>query len=382
MADVKFKQVYKYYGNEDRPSVIDFNLDVRDGEFLVLVGPSGCGKTTTLRMLAGLEEISKEEIYIGEKFINYVAPKHRDIAMVFQNYALYPNLTIYENMALGLKLRKVAKYEIELQVTRAAKILEISHLLSKRPSQLSGGQKQRVALGRAIVREPQVFLMDEPLSNLDAKLRAQTRAELIKLHSQLQTTTVYVTHDQTEAMTMGTRIVVMKDGRIQQVARPQELYDHPLNMFVAGFIGTPQMNFIEGEITQRDGQLYFENKRLRLAVPDRQAYDLRQDPAHSRQVVLGVRPEHIMSGAVALEGFPQWKIQGRVEMVELMGSDTFVFINVGQDKPVVSRMEAHTNIAADDQAEAVIQMEKALFFRKEDGLAIRSREAISSCSGS
>lgn len=235
----------------------------------MLVGPSGCGKSTTLRMLAGLEEITEGDLYIDEKFVNYVSPKDRDIAMVFQNYALYPNLTVYENIALGLKLRKTAKHDIELRVNRVAKILEISHLLERKPSQLSGGQKQRVALGRAIAREPQVFLMDEPLSNLDAKLRAQTRAEIIKLQSDLKRTMVYVTHDQVEAMTMGTRIVVMKDGVIQQVAPPRQLYDEPTNLFVAGFIGSPQMNFMEGSLVLEDGLYYFVNKRIKLLVPER-----------------------------------------------------------------------------------------------------------------
>ena len=223
MGSLSCRHIFKYYKGEHRPAVNDFNLNVSDGEFIVLVGPSGCGKSTMLRMIAGLETISDGDLYIADRYVNYVSPKNRDISMVFQNYALYPNLSVYENMALGLKLRKVAKHEVELKVNRAAKILEISHLLDKRPNQLSGGQKQRVALGRAIVREPELFLMDEPLSNLDAKLRAQTRAEIIKLHNQLQTTTLYVTHDQTEAMTMGTRIVVMKDGEIQQVAAPQHL---------------------------------------------------------------------------------------------------------------------------------------------------------------
>lgn len=374
MAGVTFKHIYKYYGKEERPSVNDFHLEVEDGEFLVLVGPSGCGKTTTLRMLAGLEDISQGEIYIGDKFINYVSPKDRDIAMVFQNYALYPNLTVYENMALGLKLRKVAKHEVELRVQRAAKILEIAHLLLKRPGQLSGGQKQRVALGRAIVREPQVFLMDEPLSNLDAKLRAQTRAELIKLHGQLQTTAVYVTHDQTEAMTMGTRIVVMKDGCIQQVAPPQQLYDEPANQFVAGFIGSPQMNFIEGEITQRDGQLYYETKRLRLPLPARLEQALRHGNGFMRKVVLGIRPEHVASGPAARAVAPQWQVQGTVELVELMGSDTYVYLNIGSEKAIVSRMEAHTEIAAGDTAEVVLMMDKAHLFRQDDGQAIRVGE--------
>ncbi|GGD57229.1 ABC transporter ATP-binding protein [Paenibacillus nasutitermitis] len=370
MAGVKFHHVYKFYNKEDRPSVEDFHLDIEDGEFLVLVGPSGCGKTTTLRMLAGLEDVSRGDIYIGDKYINYVSPKNRDIAMVFQNYALYPNLSVFENMALGLKLRKVAKHEVQLRVDRAAKILEIGALLGKRPNQLSGGQKQRVALGRAIVREPQVFLMDEPLSNLDAKLRTQTRAELIKLHSQLQTTAVYVTHDQTEAMTMGTRIVVMKDGRIQQVAPPQQLYDRPVNMFVAGFIGSPQMNFIEGQMTEREGDYYFENKRMRLALPAQTAGLLKRSGVNLRNLVLGIRPEHILMSAHAHETYPQWKVSGIVEMKELMGADTFVFLGIGQTKDLIFRVEAHTQVQLQERIEVVVLLDKAVFFEKESGKAI------------
>lgn len=371
MAAVTFEHVYKYYGKEERPSVNDFHLNVEDGEFLVLVGPSGCGKTTTLRMLAGLEDISQGDIYIGDKYINYVSPKNRDIAMVFQNYALYPNLTVFENMALGLKLRKVAKYEVEMRVQRAAKILEISHLLLKRPNQLSGGQKQRVALGRAIVREPQVFLMDEPLSNLDAKLRAQTRAELIKLHSQLQTTFVYVTHDQTEAMTMGTRIVVMKDGCIQQVATPQTLYDKPANQFVASFIGSPQMNFIHGGIVRRDEVLYFETRRLRLAIPPGMEQALNNSERMMRTAVLGVRPEHVAAKSTDQQDLEEWKVNGKAEIVELMGSDTYVYLNIGSEQLLVCRMEAHAKITSGDEIEVMILMNKAHLFHPDDGQAIR-----------
>ncbi|WP_048747443.1 ABC transporter ATP-binding protein, partial [Paenibacillus sp. P22] len=302
MGSITFNHVFKRYKGEARPAVDDFHLSIEEGEFLVLVGPSGCGKSTTLRMLAGLEEISSGELYMDGKFINYVSPKDRDIAMVFQNYALYPNLSVFENIALGLKLRKTAKHEIGLRVNRVAKILEISHLLERKPSQLSGGQKQRVALGRAIAREPQVFLMDEPLSNLDAKLRAQTRAELIKLQSDLKRTTVYVTHDQVEAMTMGTRIVVMKDGVIQQVAPPRKLYDEPANLFVAGFIGSPQMNFIPGRIQREDGTLYFANRRMKLPLPVEMERRLGGTDRSLRSVVLGVRPEHVRLSAALPEG--------------------------------------------------------------------------------
>ena len=249
MASVTLKHIYKIYQG-GVTAVSDFTLDIEDKEFIVLVGPSGCGKSTTLRMVAGLEEISEGELYIGDKLVNDVAPKDRDIAMVFQNYALYPHMTVYDNMAFGLKLRKTPKAEIDKRVREAAKILDIEHLLSRKPKALSGGQRQRVALGRAIVREPKVFLMDEPLSNLDAKLRVQMRTEITKLHHRLQTTFIYVTHDQTEAMTMGSRIVVMKDGFIQQVDTPQNLYDYPGNLFVAGFIGSPQMNFFTVKLDQ------------------------------------------------------------------------------------------------------------------------------------
>lgn len=373
MGEVNFHHVYKKYKSEANPSVKDFHLTIADGEFLVLVGPSGCGKSTTLRMLAGLEEVSEGEIYIDDRFINYVSPKNRDIAMVFQNYALYPNLSVYENMALGLKLRKVAKHQIELNVNRIARVLEISHVLDKRPHQLSGGQKQRVALGRAIVREPKVFLMDEPLSNLDAKLRAQTRAEIIRMHSQLRTTTVYVTHDQVEAMTMGSRIVVMKSGEIQQVAPPQQLYDSPVNMFVASFIGTPQMNFINGKITQSNNDYYFETKRWRLKLPEQFAPGLRQSPYNLRSVVLGLRPEHITLEDEQSVKREEWMVNAQVDMKELMGSDTFLYIDTGHDVQI-ARAEAHTAVAVGQQLRVQLRMEKAHFFDAESGMRIDRRE--------
>ena len=265
MASVSLKHIYKIYQG-GVTAVSDFTLDIEDKEFIVLVGPSGCGKSTTLRMVAGLEEISEGELYIGDKLVNDVAPKDRDIAMVFQNYALYPHMTVYDNMAFGLKLRKTPKPEIEKRVREAAKILDIEHLLNRKPKALSGGQRQRVAMGRAIVREPKVFLMDEPLSNLDAKLRVQMRTEITKLHHRLQTTFIYVTHDQTEAMTMGSRIVVMKDGFIQQVDTPQNLYDYPGNQFVAGFIGSPQMNFFTVKLTKSGDGVYavFGNNKVKI----------------------------------------------------------------------------------------------------------------------
>ncbi|BBI35637.1 ABC transporter ATP-binding protein [Cohnella abietis] len=372
MGNVVFQHIYKHYKGESSPSVKDFHLEVADGEFLVMVGPSGCGKSTTLRMLAGLEEISEGDLYIDGKFSNYVSPKDRDIAMVFQNYALYPNLSVYENMALGLQLRKVVKHEIEERVNRAAKMLEISNLMTKKPGQLSGGQKQRVALGRALVREPKVFLMDEPLSNLDAKLRAQTRAEIIKIHNQLKTTFVYVTHDQTEAMTMGSRIVVMRDGEIQQVAAPQALYDNPKNMFVAGFIGTPQMNFIEGALVKNADGVHFENRRFSIPMSDQYSKYVR---TMKSKVVLGLRPEHVLSDGEAsqLEGYEKWKVQATIEMKEPMGSDTFVHANWGNGT-LISRAEAHTKVNVGDSVSFVLRIDKAHLFDGESGEVLAGRE--------
>ncbi|WP_310225148.1 sn-glycerol-3-phosphate ABC transporter ATP-binding protein UgpC [Paenibacillus qinlingensis] len=370
MASISFNHVCKYYKSEKKPSVNNFHLEVADGEFLVLVGPSGCGKTTTLRMLSGLEEVSEGEIYIGSRFVNYVSPKDRDIAMVFQNYALYPNLSVYENMALGLKLRKVAKHEVELRVKKAARILEITNHLDKKPNQLSGGQKQRVALGRAIVREPAVFLMDEPLSNLDAKLRTQTRAELIKMHQALQTTTVYVTHDQTEALTMGTRIVVMKDGVIQQVDTPAEVYSNPTNLFVASFIGSPAMNFIKGSISESSGKFYFMNKRLNLRVPESYYPFFRKTTCNLREIVLGIRPEHVISDQQAVSEAQDWKVSALMEIKEMMGADTFLYLKIGEDQLISRVVEARENYAANESLEIALNMNRAHFFDEKSGNSI------------
>jgi len=364
MGTVTFCHVHKSYKGDGKPAVNDFHLDVSDGEFLVLVGPSGCGKSTTLRMLAGLEEITSGEIYIDDKFINYVSPKNRDIAMVFQNYALYPNLSVYENMALGLRLRKVSKQDIELKVKRVARSLEMSHLLERRPSQLSGGQKQRVALGRAMVREPKVFLMDEPLSNLDAKLRAQTREELIRMHADLRTTTVYVTHDQVEAMTMGTRIVVMKAGEIQQVDAPQRLYDYPVNRFVASFIGTPQMNFVQGRLRRESGTYYFENKRWKLPLPPAVAALLDRSDLRLTDVVLGLRPEHIAHHSESTRRNEEWIVPALVEMKELMGSDTFLTADVGHHR-LTFRTDAHTAVNVGDRIDIYLNLDKVHLFSGE-----------------
>jgi ABC-type sugar transport systems, ATPase components len=371
---VDFHHVYKVYKGESRPAVSDFHLNVGDGEFLVLVGPSGCGKSTTLRMLAGLEDVTEGDIYIDDRFINYTPPKDRDIAMVFQNYALYPNLTVYENMALGLQLHKVAKHEIELRVNRAARMLELTPFLEKKPGQLSGGQKQRVALGRALVREPKVFLLDEPLSNLDAKLRTQTRMEISKLHSELKTTMVYVTHDQVEAMTMGTRIVVMKEGTIQQVAPPQQLYDEPANRFVAGFIGTPQMNFIEGSIIEENDTLYFATRRLKLNIPEHKSHALKRvKPSAWRHVVMGIRPEHVSCEPWALEQYGQWRATALVDMREPTGADTYLYALAGSHQ-VTLRTDPHSPIGPGDKVDIIFRMDKAHFFDGESGVNMALRE--------
>ena len=333
MANVTLKNIKKAY-TKDVVAVQDFNLVIEDKEFVVLVGPSGCGKSTTLRMVAGLEEITEGELYIGEHLVNDIAPKDRDIAMVFQNYALYPHMTVYENMAFALKLRKVAKSEIDTKVKEAADILGITELLQRKPKALSGGQRQRVAIGRAIVREPQVFLMDEPLSNLDAKLRNQMRAELIKLRQRIDTTFLYVTHDQTEAMTLGDRIVIMKDGLIQQIGAPREVFNSPANMFVAGFIGTPQMNFFDAELVKENGRYLVHVCGITLDVPDdwQKALDLKKQELG--QVVLGIRPEHI---ELAHEG-----IKARVDVSEMMGSEIYLHVDV-EGKDAIIRIKT-TNV--------------------------------------
>ncbi len=303
-------------------AVKNFSMDIADKEFIVLVGPSGCGKSTTLRMIAGLEEISAGELYIGEDLVNDVSPKNRDIAMVFQNYALYPHMTVYENMAFGLKLRKKTKVEIKDKVYNAANILGIEDLLDRKPKQLSGGQKQRVALGRAIVREPKVFLMDEPLSNLDAKLRVQMRTEISKLHQKLQTTFIYVTHDQIEAMTMGTRIVVMKDGFIQQIDNPQTIYNHPANKFVASFIGSPQMNFVDCEIKEYSDKLFSEFQDGKIEISNEKAKVLREKNYVNKKVILGVRPEAIFVN----EKKDSNTLEAVVTVTEMLGSEIYLYL--------------------------------------------------------
>ena len=336
MAGIVLKNVTKVYDNE-MVAVRDFNLEIADREFVVLVGPSGCGKSTTLRMIAGLEEITEGELYIGGRLVNDVPPKDRDISMVFQNYALYPHMTVYQNMAFALKLRKERRSEIDRKVREAAEILDITRILKKKPRTLSGGQRQRVAIGRSIVRNPQVFLMDEPLSNLDAKLRNQMRAELIKLRQRLNTTFVYVTHDQTEAMTLGDRMVIMNAGVIQQVGSPQEVFDRPANLFVAGFIGTPQMNFFEAELTREENGSYTaaiggEN----IILPEETQQGLRDKNVPSGEVTLGVRPEHIVQCAPDEPGC----MRAKVELSEIMGSSINLHTNMENGNRVV--MVQHT----------------------------------------
>lgn len=368
MAKVIFNHVSKQYAGEHRKSVDDFHLEVEDGEFLVLVGPSGCGKSTLLRMLAGLEEITDGEIFIGERMINYVSSKDRDIAMVFQNYALYPHMTVFENIAFGLRLRKIPHHIIEERVSRAAKVLEIEAHLHKQPRQMSGGQRQRVALGRAIVREPEVFLMDEPLSNLDAKLRVQMREELTKLHRRLNKTTVYVTHDQIEAMTMGTRIVVMNKGLIQQVATPEDVYNHPANMFVAGFIGNPPMNFVTGKIQTRDGRWLFETRRYALALPPELVERAGLKAYYDKPIVLGIRAEDIAvyridSGGEAPDApdSPPGRIAFKLEIRELQGSDAYLHLNNSEHK-LVARADPKKKYVEEDQLHVELNLEGVHFF--------------------
>ena len=356
MASLSLRSIYKKYPG-GVVAVSDVNLEIRDKEFVILVGPSGCGKSTTLRMIAGLEEISEGELYIGDRLVNDVAPKDRDIAMVFQNYALYPHMTVYDNMAFGLKLRKVPKDEINRKVEEAARILDISHLLSRKPKALSGGQRQRVALGRAIVREPQVFLLDEPLSNLDAKLRAQMRTEISKLHQKLGTTFIYVTHDQTEAMTMGDRIVVMKDGFIQQVDSPQNLYTSPVNQFVAGFMGSPQMNFVDAYLRKIEGKFTIEfgsedtktsrGKKYYVELPEAKVEEAVLDNYVDKEIVMGIRPENIHDEEMYLSAAKTGVIDANVEITEMMGAETFLYLNC-EGIPLTARVDPRSTARPQD----------------------------------
>ena len=378
MASLSLRNVYKRYPG-GVTAVSDFNLEIKDKEFIILVGPSGCGKSTTLRMVAGLEEISDGEIYIGDKLVNDVAPKDRDIAMVFQNYALYPHMTVFDNMAFGLKLRKTPKDEIKRRVEEAARILDISHLLERKPKALSGGQRQRVALGRAIVREPKVFLLDEPLSNLDAKLRAQMRTEISKLHQRLGTTFIYVTHDQTEAMTMGTRIVVMKSGLIQQVDTPNNLYLYPCNLFVAGFIGSPQMNFIEAKLL-KEGENYLvefgsEDTKTRAGVkykiqlPASKNKDNCLEAYAGKEVIMGIRPENVHNEEDLIEIHKDGIVEADVEVTELMGAETYLYMNC-EGQSINARVSPTNTARPGDKIKIAFETAKIHLFDKETELTI------------
>ncbi|MEX0749933.1 MAG: ABC transporter ATP-binding protein [Dehalococcoidia bacterium] len=365
MADVVFEDVSKRF--DGVYAVKDLNLTIPDGEFVVLVGPSGSGKSTTLRMLAGLDDITSGRLYIGERIVNNVAPKDRDIAMVFQSYALYPHMSLYDNMAFGLTLKKVPKGEIRRRVNEAASILGIQELLDRKPRQLSGGQRQRVALGRAIVRDPEVFLLDEPLSNLDAKLRVQTRAEISKLHQRLGTTFVYVTHDQTEAMTMATRIAVLDNGELQQVGTPEELYGHPANAFVAGFIGSPAVNFFEGTVREQQGGLIFESGSLRLPIPPDNAGSLRTYAG--KKILFGIRPENVHDPAFRPSDIVAATVNAKVDVTELMGNEVFLHMLV-DDRRLLARVDPRTAARPGHDVQVVFDMGRLYAFDPETSEAI------------
>jgi len=363
MAEVILENVTKIFPGGVE-AVKNMDLNIRDEEFIVLVGPSGCGKSTTLRMVAGLEEITEGTISIGGRVVNNVPPKNRDIAMVFQNYALYPHMTVYKNMAFALKLRRFPKAEIDTRVQEAAKILGIGELLDRKPKALSGGQRQRVAVGRAIVRQPKAFLFDEPLSNLDAKLRVEMRAELKRLHHTLQTTTVYVTHDQEEAMTLGDRIVVMREGLVQQCGAPLEVYDTPTNRFVAGFVGTPPMNFFEGQLTQADGALFFDEGTVRIRLTEEQAAKL---AGHAgQQVVLGVRPEAMSLSAEGRFAGTDNAVPVRVSVVEPLGEKMDLYATTANHPHIVARVDARRDIAIGNDLELYLDMQKIHVFEPGD----------------
>ena len=367
MVELNLKNIYKKYPNSEHYSVEDFNLDIKDKEFIVFVGPSGCGKSTTLRMIAGLEDITEGTASIDGKVINDVAPKDRDIAMVFQNYALYPHMTVYDNMAFGLKLRKYSKEDIDKRVQEAAEILGLKEFLDRKPADLSGGQRQRVAMGRAIVRDAKVFLMDEPLSNLDAKLRVSMRAEIAKIHRRIGATTIYVTHDQTEAMTLADRIVIMSAtknpagtgtiGRVEQIGSPQEVYNHPVNKFVAGFIGSPAMNFIT--VTLEGNQIVANG--LRLTVPEGTLKVLREKGYDGKKLIFGIRPEDINTEAAFLETFPDSVVHATISVSELLGSESHLYCQVG-DSEFIARVDARDHLETGAGIDLGFDLNKAHFF--------------------
>ena len=387
MSSLNLKNIYKVYPS-GVTAVTDFNLDIEDKEFIVFVGPSGCGKSTTLRMIAGLEEITSGELYIDGTLVNNMAPKDRDIAMVFQNYALYPHMTVYDNMAFGLKLRKMPKDQIDQRVKEAARILGIEMYLSRKPKALSGGQRQRVALGRAIVREPKVFLLDEPLSNLDAKLRSQMRTEITKLHNRLATTFIYVTHDQIEAMTMGTRIVVMKDGFMQQVDTPINLYDYPINQFVAGFIGTPQMNFFTGKLTGTKNKVYVEFGKEKIALPKEKVKlicNLDKYLNTDREIIFGIRPEDVSDEQSAVEDEKNAVIEVKVDVVEALGAETQLYCKIRSDDEdeeksiaedisnLIAKVDSRSTTKRDEVVKVALDMAHCHLFDKETEITILAR---------
>lgn len=363
MASVSLKNITKAYPN-GFVAVKDFNLDVEDKEFVIFVGPSGCGKSTTLRMIAGLEDITSGELYIDGKLMNDVEPKDRDIAMVFQNYALYPHMSVYDNMAFGLKLRKTPKAEIDKLVQEAARILDLTHLLDRKPKALSGGQRQRVAMGRAIVRDPKVFLMDEPLSNLDAKLRGQMRIEISKIHQRLQATIIYVTHDQTEAMTLGTRIVVMKDGIVQQVDSPQNLYDKPCNKFVAGFIGAPQMNLVDATVGKSGSDITITFGENTITVPAEKAKTLEDGGYIGKAVTLGIRPEDLHDEEAFLEESPKSVISATIRVYELLGAEVYLYFDI-EEANFTARVNPRTTARVGDTVKLGLDLTKIHVFDKD-----------------
>ena len=363
MASLSLKNICKVYPNGFE-AVKDFNLEIQDQEFIIFVGPSGCGKSTTLRMIAGLEDISSGELKIGDRVVNDVEPKDRDIAMVFQNYALYPHMSVYDNMAFGLKLRKVPKDEIDKMVKEAAKILDLTPLLDRKPKALSGGQRQRVAMGRAIVRNPKVFLMDEPLSNLDAKLRVQMRIEIAKLHQRLGTTIIYVTHDQTEAMTLGTRIVVMKDGVIQQVDTPQNLYEKPQNLFVAGFMGSPQMNFLDATVEVNGDAANLVVAGHSIPLPPAKAKKVIEGGYDGKVVTFGIRPEDVYDSEMMVQANPQCTFESTIKVYELLGAEVYLYFDL-DEFPLTARVDSRTTARPGDVVKFAIDAEKIHVFDKE-----------------